>query len=239
KNKVAQDQMLRGDPGPAARRWLLMVGIVAAVLFAVNTILVMARLTYGFDVALEQAAQSVDWGPLVPVMNATNRSGGVIQDVLAVIIVIALFAWNRRAGLLMALGALGSGICQVFKVLLVRHRPTVDIVKVLDPSRGFSYPSGHAVFFTWIAVMLAMALVPHVPRNWRFVIWTLAALLVFVGGLGRVWGGAHWPSDVTGGILLAISWCAFALWFPERFLPGPRDQEKGPARRRQKRPSTA
>ena len=130
-----------------------------------------------------------------------------------------MLIFERRAGLMMAFGAGGSLLAQIFKVALGRHRPGIDVVKVLDPSNGYSYPSGHAVFFTWIAVMLAISLVPHLSRTWRIVAWTLAAAVIFVGGMGRVWAGAHWPSDVTGGIFLAISWCAFVLWFPERFFP--------------------
>ena len=218
-DNVAGEQVLRGAPGRAARPWLLTVSIIAAVLFTVNTLLVMNHLTGGFDVRLEVLAQSVNWGPLVPVMNFTNRTGGILQDIAGAVVVIAMIILERRAGLLMAFGAVGSLLCQFFKVSLARHRPTIDVVKVLDPSNGYSYPSGHAVFFTWIALMLAISIVPHVSRKWRILAWSLAALLIFVGGLGRVWAGAHWPSDVTGGILLATSWCAFVLWFPERFFP--------------------
>lgn len=196
-----------------------MVSIVAALLFAVNTLLVLNHLTSGIDVRLEVLAQSVPWGPLIPVMNFTNRTGGLIQDAAGAAIVIGMLIFERRAGLLMAFGAGGSLLAQIFKVALGRHRPGIDVVKVLDPSNGYSYPSGHAVFFTWIAVMLAISLVPHLSRKWRIVAWTLAAAVIFVGGMGRVWAGAHWPSDVTGGIFLAISWCAFVLWFPERFFP--------------------
>ena len=216
---VAGEQVLKGAPGRAARPWLLTVSIVAAVLFAVNTLLVMNHLTSAFDVRLEILAQSVNWGPLVPVMDFTNRTGGVVQDIFGVVIVLALLLFERRAGLLMGFGAVGSLLAQFFKVSLARHRPTISVVKVLDPSNGYSYPSGHAVFFTWIALMLAISLVPHLNRKWRVVAWVLAGLLIFVGALGRVWAGAHWPSDVTGGFFLAVSWCAFVHWFPERFFP--------------------
>jgi len=233
-DNIAGEQVLRGAPGRAARPWLLIVSIVAALLFAGNTVLVLNHLTSILDIRLEVLAQSINWGPLVPVMNFTNRTGGVIQDAAGAAIVIAMIVFERRAGLLMLFGAGGSLLAQIFKVALGRHRPSIDVIKVLDPSNGYSYPSGHAVFFTWIALMLAISLAPHLSRRWRMVTWSLAALLIFVGALGRVWAGAHWPSDVTGGIFLATSWCAFVLWFPERFFPraqavpyrAPRDEKK-------------
>ncbi|HEV1998836.1 MAG TPA: phosphatase PAP2 family protein [Candidatus Dormibacteraeota bacterium] len=231
---IATEQVLEGKPGRAARPWLLTVSIVAAVLFAVNTLLVLNHLTSAFDLRLEVLAQSIPWGPLVPVMNFTNRTGGLVQDAAGAAVVIGMLIFERRAGLLMAFGAGGSLLAQFFKVALGRHRPGIDVVKVLDPSNGYSYPSGHAVFFTWIAVMLAISLLPHLSRTWRIVAWMLAALLIFVGALGRVWAGAHWPSDVTGGIFLAISWCAFVLWFPERFFPRAQavpDRVAGPDKR--------
>jgi len=135
--------------------------------------------------------------------------------------VVGMFIYERRAGMLMALGAGASVLDSVLKVSIARHRPTTDVVAVLHNSAGYSYPSGHAVFFTWVAFMLAVAFVPHVRPSRRVLIWVAAGALIFIVCLGRVWAGAHWPSDVIGGFLFALAWSAFVLAVPERWLPAP------------------
>ncbi|MFZ0130487.1 MAG: phosphatase PAP2 family protein [Candidatus Dormiibacterota bacterium] len=218
----AASEILAGEPGPSARRWLGPLALLSLLLFAVVTILVVSGVTRtGFDLPVEHAIQHIPWGPLTYWMTLTNVTGGLIQDLLGIAVVLALFLWDRRAGWLMALGALGSLIAQIVKVSVARQRPTADVVTILNPSSGYSYPSGHAIFFTWLAFMLAIAISPHVGPRWRVVVWIVAGLVVVFACIGRIWAGAHWPTDVIGGFLLGVAWSAFILWLPERWLPTP------------------
>jgi len=218
----AAREVMSGNPGQLGNRWLGVICLVALALFIGDTFLVISGvLLRGFDLPVEHAVQSFNWGPIADVMRLTNASSGVGQVVLGLAAVVGLFILERRAGFLMALGSIASVIDSFLKVSISRHRPTTDLVAVLDPSKGFSYPSGHAVFFTWLAFMLAAALAPRIKPALRPVLWGAALALAIVACLGRVWGGAHWPSDVIGGFLLALSWAAFVLWLPERWLPAP------------------
>jgi len=218
----AVQEVVGGRPGPAARRWLGPLSLISFLLFGLLTVLVITGVTRaGFDIPVERAVQDVPWGPLTYWMTATNVTGGLIQDLIGVAVVVALFILDRRAGWLMALGAIGSLLAQIIKVSVARHRPTADLVTILNPSSGFSYPSGHAIFFTWLSFMLATAIAPYVGRRWRVVIWVIAALVILFACIGRVWAGAHWPTDVIGGFLLGLGWSAFILWLPERWLPTP------------------
>jgi undecaprenyl-diphosphatase len=122
----------------------------------------------------------------------------------------------------MLIGSISSLLDNIIKLLVSRNRPTVDLVHILSPASGFSYPSGHAVFFTWISFMLAFAVAPRIRPHLRWIPWTIAAAVMVLACIARVWAGAHWPSDVFGGFLLAIGWCSFVLWLPERWLPSPR-----------------
>jgi membrane-associated phospholipid phosphatase len=218
----AAKQVLAGRPGRSARRFLGPIALIAFALFAADTAVVLSGIARaGFDIPVERGVQSIPWGPLTYWMTLTNVTGGLIQDIFGFVVVVALFIWERRAGWLMALGAIGSLIDQIVKSSVQRHRPTADIVSILNPSNGYSYPSGHAVFFTWLCFMLAVAIAPHIPRRWRWLVWTLALLQIVFACLGRVWAGAHWPTDVIGGFMLGLGWSAFILWLPERWLPSP------------------
>jgi membrane-associated phospholipid phosphatase len=218
----AVEEVLAGEPGPAARRWLGPLALVAFVLFGLNTAWVVSGGSRAsFDIPVEHAAQHLPWGPLTYWMTFTNVTVGLIQDLFGAAVVVALFLWERRAGYLLALGALGSLIEQILKVSIQRHRPTVDLVTILSPSNGFSYPSGHAIFFTWLCFMLAAILAPRVRPGWRKWLWIVAGVVTLLACVGRVWGGGHWPTDVIGGFLLGLGWSAFILWLPERWLPMP------------------
>jgi membrane-associated phospholipid phosphatase len=218
----AAREVLAGEPGPSARRWLGPLSVVSFALFGLLTILVVSGVTRSsFDLPVERAVQDVPWGPLTYWMTLTNVTGGLIQDLFGVLVVAVLFLWDRRAGWLMALGAIGSLLDQIVKVSVARHRPTANLVTILNPSSGYSYPSGHALFFTWLAFMLAVAIAPHVGPRWRVALWVAAALVILFACIGRIWAGAHWPTDVIGGFLLGVGWSAFILWLPERWLPTP------------------
>jgi membrane-associated phospholipid phosphatase len=70
--------------------------------------------------------------------------------------------------------------------------------------------------------MIAVSVAPRIRPTLRPILWIFAAIVIVLTCVARVWAGAHWPSDVLGGVLLGIGWSAFVLWLPERWLPSPR-----------------
>jgi undecaprenyl-diphosphatase len=219
--KQAAAEVLAGQPGPTARRWLGPTALAVFVLFAIQTYLVVSNSLIQYDVPLTHFIQQINWGPLVYPMELFNASAGIWQVLIGLVAVVVLFVVERRAGWLMAIGSISSLLDNVIKLIISRQRPPADIVHILNPTTGFSYPSGHAVFFTWMAFMLAFSLAPRVKPYWRAALWIAAALVIALACIARVWAGAHWPSDVIGGVLLGLGWSAFVLWLPERWLPSP------------------
>ena len=219
--KQAAAEVLAGQPGPTARRWLGPTALVVFVLFAIDTYLVAQNQVLPFDIPIARFIQQFNWGPLVYPLELINASAGYWQVLLGAVAVVALFILQRRAGWLMLIGSISSLLDNVIKLVISRQRPTVDLVHILTPATGFSYPSGHAVFFTWMSFMLAVAIAPRVPRVYRPILWMLAIVVIVLTCLARVWAGDHWPSDVVGGVLLGVGWSAFVLWLPERWLPSP------------------
>jgi membrane-associated phospholipid phosphatase len=219
--KQAAAEVLAGQPGPTARRWLGPTALVVFILFAIDTYLVLANDVLPFDVPIARFIQQLNWGPVVYPMQLINVSAGVWQVVIGAVAVIALFIVERRAGWLMLIGSISSLLDNVIKLVISRQRPPADLVHILSPTTGFSYPSGHAVFFTWMSFMIAFSLAPKVAPTLRPLLWIVAAIVIVLTCIARVWAGAHWPSDVLGGVLLGIGWSAFVLWLPERWLPSP------------------
>ncbi|MEP7104792.1 MAG: phosphatase PAP2 family protein [Chloroflexota bacterium] len=219
--READRQVVEGRPGAIARTWLMRIVLAVGILFLADTILVTGQPYLFFDIPVERAVQSFNWGPLVYLMDLTNWTAGIYQTLLGLVVCVLMFVFDRRAGWLMLVGSVASLLDQVLKATVGRHRPTSDLVTIFNPAIGNSYPSGHAVFFTWLAFMLAAALSPRLHPWLRGVVWALAGLLIITACLGRVWAGVHWPSDVLGGFLLGLGWSAFVLWLPERYLPSP------------------
>jgi membrane-associated phospholipid phosphatase len=219
--KQAAAEVLAGRPGPTARRWLGPTALVVFVLFAIDTFLVVQNEVLPFDVPITRFIQQFNWGPVVYPMELLNASAGIWQVLLGAVAVIALFIFERRAGWLMLIGSISSLLDNLIKLVISRQRPPADLVHILSPTTGFSYPSGHAVFFTWMSFMLAFSLAPRFSPRVRPILWIMAGVVVVLTCLARVWAGAHWPSDVLGGVLLGVGWSAFVLWLPERWLPSP------------------
>jgi membrane-associated phospholipid phosphatase len=219
--KQAAAEVIAGRPGPTARRWLGPTALVVLVLFAIDTFLVVQNEVLPTDIPIARFIQQLNWGPIVYPMELINASAGIWQVLIGAVAVVALFVLERRAGWLMLIGSISSLLDNLIKLVISRQRPPADLVHILSPTTGFSFPSGHAVFFTWMAFMIAVSLAPKIRPVFRPILWTLVVVVIVLTCIARVWAGAHWPSDVIGGVLLGIGWSAFVLWLPERWLPSP------------------
>src|SRR5437016_3101829 len=217
----AAKEILRGEPAAAARRWLGPTALVMFVLFAIDTVLVINGFWLPIDIRVATFVQGLNWGPLAYVLQVINVTAGYWQVLVGIVVIVALFIVERRAGWLMLIGSISSLLDNIIKLLVSRHRPTVDLVHILTPASGFSYPSGHAVFFTWMSFMLAASLAPRIKPIYRPALWVAAMIVVLLTCIARVWAGDHWPSDVVGGVLLGAGWSAFVMWLPERWLLSP------------------
>jgi membrane-associated phospholipid phosphatase len=219
--KQAAKEVLAGQPGPTARRWLGPTALVVFALFLIDTYLVVQNEVLPFDLPIALFIQQLNWGPVVYPLELINASAGIWQVLLGAVAIIALFILERRAGWLMLIGSISSLLDNLIKLLISRQRPPADLVHILNPTTGYSFPSGHAVFFTWLSFMVAFSLAPRIKPTYRPILWIAAAVVIVLTCIARVWAGDHWPSDVLGGVLLGVGWSALVLWLPERWLPSP------------------
>jgi undecaprenyl-diphosphatase len=166
--------------------------------------------------------------PVVEVLEALLSpevllSAGVLTG--SMLVVLALKRRNFRPGFyggLLLVSVFGAGaLAELSKALFRRDRPPAFLQLV--PEAGHGFPSSHAV-----AVVVVGAVVWYLfalrPReswggSWRAkillgLILVLAALLV---GVGRVYTGAHYPSDVLAGWTLGGVWASVCLTAAEVF----------------------
>jgi undecaprenyl-diphosphatase len=121
---------------------------------------------------------------------------------------------RRRRVVLTAWAAafVGAAILEkVLKQVIQRPRPPADISHV--DSESYSFPSGHAlkglVCYAILAYVIGRLADLEGPR--RIAVYVAAGALIAVIGWSRVYLGAHYPSDVVAGFVVAIAWVSICL----------------------------
>lgn len=194
-------------------RWpLLVLGSIGLGVFALLTLYATGHSYMPFDVSVERWIQGVSWGPLVTVFYWFDWLEGTRQYVAGIAVILVVSAFNWKNAPLMLFAAASTAVYTITELAIQRPRPTEDLVRVLRHTSSFSYPSGHVVFFSWAVVLLVVGLLfGRVPRWLIGVAWVVAALVLGVAAIGRVYLGEHWPSDVIAGLALGLGWTAVGL----------------------------
>lgn len=130
---------------------------------------------------------------------------------------LALFK-QQRAAVFVLLSTGGAALLnQILKHWIARSRPEW----LLTPLDSFSMPSGHSSGAFALFICLGVLLGRGQPARWRLAwLWLLAPLPVLIA-LSRPYLGAHWPSDILAGALLAAACCALSLALVQQRSPLP------------------
>jgi membrane-associated phospholipid phosphatase len=106
----------------------------------------------------------------------------------------------------------GGGLLEkLLKVSVHRTRPAFTPTSAVEQS--LSFPSGHTMMCAiGMGMLVYMLTVPrHMPRPWRGILIGLAVSLVLAVGISRVYLGAHYPSDVLGGLAFGTAWVSICV----------------------------
>jgi len=144
------------------------------------------------------------WGDRIMVFVTELGDGAVIALVSAA--VLAWLLWLRKwriAAYWSAAIVFGQLAAAIFKLALQRPRPLTNIY---DGLSTYAFPSGHAVMSTVVYGFLAVLIARQLSRAHRWVAYATAALLIGAIAMSRLYLGAHWLSDVLGGLSLGIVW---------------------------------
>jgi undecaprenyl-diphosphatase len=207
--------------GIAVRGRLLVVAIATTVVFGILTAVILMNPYLSIDATVDRDIQGMNWGPLAltfPFLTWLGGPGGLYMQAVVLALVILL---NRRAWVL-ALAAFAGGLWYEVVVHIVnRPRPIPSqILRVTEHPGSTSFPSGHLIFITISAGVLMLCVgYRYLPRWARPIGWIAVAAIVIATGIDRINGGAHWPSDVIAGILIATAWLSFVVsvrWISDR-----------------------
>lgn len=165
------------------------------------------------DNAIYLALQELRSRPGDAIMVAITELGDTVVVVAVTSIVFLWFAWKRAwrtASYWLAAVAGASAINTAIKVALHRARP---VELHYTGWSAFSFPSGHSTtnwvlygFFTFLVVR-------GVAPIWRLPIVLFFASLGLLIAFSRLYLGAHWFSDATGGLAFGSAWIALLALF--------------------------
>ena len=155
------------------------------------------------DISVSLWLQSIDIPFIKPIMQAASSL--VLAAIIIALLAIALWILGRRleAVFVTSLVIIAGLVTWLLKELVSRPRPSGELVQLLAGSCGLSFPSTHAtcaIVFCGFLFYLAPRLVeqPVVTGVLRF----LLIMLILLIGVSRIYLGAHWTSDVLGGLFL-------------------------------------
>jgi len=208
------------DATALRRRWLLLA-LVLALLALPLTIVARGPGIVPGDVEIMLTIQAWPSPALDQLATAFTAMGSVWpgEPVIAAVIVVSLLVGGvRREAAFIAVAALAGSINVLTKRIVASPRPTTDLVQVIQIANGSGFPSGHAFSATLLYGALWLVL-PSIVLNQAAC--RLMRAIAVLAALGIYWSrirlGAHWPSDVLGGIL----WGMIALsLLTALFLPG-------------------
>ncbi len=126
----------------------------------------------------------------------------------------AFLALRRRFTLAVALlltAATGQAMNEILKAIFRRGRP-VWTPAFVHPA-GYSFPSGHAMgsMIIYGFMIYAVMSMPELGR-WRYLISAALAGLIALIAASRVVLGAHWLTDVVGGLAAGLVWLVLCIY---------------------------
>ncbi len=180
--------------------WLIaLAGFVTMAAFAA------AHDTFPADAWLTHRLQDVHSSAFANLLDGTEYLARIW--VIAPLTVLAAVAFYYIAGsgpAVLALATLAARpLNTAVKEIVERPRPSAALVRVEDQPADYSFPSGHAnnaLLFYGLIFYLAAFCLPD--RRLRLPVQALCLWAVTGNALQRVNVGAHWPSDVAGGLYL-------------------------------------
>ena len=134
-----------------------------------------------------------------------------IAIVLSISVLFFIFKrwWPSLVTLVLAVPG-GMLLNELVKILVHRHRPFEDGWFV-DWS-GYSFASGHTIGATLLYGQIALFLIPvFQSRRGRVLLFSAASFVVVLVGFSRIALGAHYLTDVLGGMFFGMMWLTICM----------------------------
>lgn len=194
----------------------IQIALFLTACFTIIAVLVSTDLVDTLDIKITSSFANfhLDW------LDSTLRFFTYIGNFEGIVIVTALacgFMYTAghkfKAKLFLAIVVSSQIINPILKLIFGRDRPSIfDKVTIPD---SLSFPSGHS--FSAAAVYgFMLFLFARMTRRFSLPLTIAGFIVPLTIGFSRVYLGAHWASDVAGGLLLGYALCFTGLYLLEK-----------------------
>lgn len=201
---------------------------LAVGIFLIAGVLVALAGTWGFvEVALEvqkgstqpfddsvmrfMAANRVPWLERAMVQITALGTGIVVFTIVGVAAIFLALTRHRYSATLLLVATLGGVLFNTL-LKLSFDRPRPRIFPWITPVVSSSFPSGHAMSAAIVYATVAYLAARLMVHRWaRWLMMSLALVLILLIGASRVYLGVHYPSDVLGGFVIGFAWAGFCM----------------------------
>lgn len=141
------------------------------------------------------------------VMIALTQLGDAAVTLPVITAVLLWLVWKRAWRPLaywIAAASFGAVLTVTLKAGFGLPRP----LPLYDGAFAFGFPSSHAVMSTVIFGFLAVLTARELSLRGQLAVYSVMALLAGLIAFSRIYLGAHWLSDVLGGLSFGMAWVA-------------------------------
>lgn len=197
----------------------LFISFLCAVGFGGIALLVSDNKIAQFDNAIISFFRGLESQSLTGIMKFFTYIGsGIPATVISIAVLFILYTvlHHRRELILFIWVVIGSALLnETLKLVFHRARPT--LYRIVH-ANGFSFPSGHSMAAFSLYGVIAFLLWRHISTSTgRGLLIIGSSAMILTIGVSRIYLGVHYPSDVLGGFLASGCWCAFSIWFYQRY----------------------
>ncbi len=160
------------------------------------------------DLSISHHIQQVRNSWLDQLMIVVSRLGDVafaFSFMLVAALLFFIFRYKRASAFVLAISGTGV-ITFILKKIFSRARPTQEDVTLIDVYQNHSFPSGHTlsyvVFFGFLIFLMQQ--LKSLPNYLKTGINVFSYFMLIAGPLSRIYLGAHWFTDILGGILIGL-----------------------------------
>jgi len=199
------------DPNHPEARGL---AILSAILFSSVTVSVLllaavqeSRLLGNMDLLIFNILQELRTPLADHVMVFITWFGDIYALGLILMAATGWLGWRRDW--LAVSHLLAVAVCTEIMVLVLKAATAVERPLVIYQGlNAFSFPSGHTAASSAVYGMLAIIVAGSLPAARRWIAYSAAGVIAMLIGFSRLYLGAHWFSDVLGGVMLGVAWAA-------------------------------